>query len=388
MDVKQVYELVNAATKEVLGETAVVNEDLSNLVDVGTAVFNAKQVDNYVRSLVDHIGRVIFVNRPYAGSAPSVLMDGWKYGSVLEKISADIPEAKENEDWQLTDGTAYDPNIFYQPSVEAKFFNSKTTFEVDRSFPTIQVRESFSNAQQENGFTSMIFNEIEKSLTIKLDNLIMRTINNFTAATLHAEYPDADYSAKTGVRAVNLLYMYKQAFPDASALTAAQAIHTPEFIRYASIQIGLWVDRMSGISRLFNIGGKARFTPADRRHLVLLSEFARNAGGYLYDGVGQLNTTNIQLPKAETVNFWQGSGTAYDFASTSKIDVKEAGANTVSTSGIIGVLFDRDALGVCNQDRRVFTDFNTVGEFYTYRYKQDASYFNDQNENFVVFFVA
>lgn len=388
MDVKQVYNLVNAATQEVLGETAVVNEDLSNLVDIGESVFNANQVDNYIKSLVDHIGRVIFVDRPYAGSAPSVLMDGWEYGSVLEKISGDIPEAKENEAWQLQNGTSYDPNIFYQPTVEAKFFNSKTTFEVDKSFPTVQVRESFSNAQQENGFMSMIFNDIEKSLTVKLDSLIMRTINNFIAATLHAEYPNADYSAHTGVRAVNLLYMYKQAFPSASELTAAQAIHTPEFIRYASIQMGLWVDRMSGISRLFNIGGKARFTPADRRHFVLLSEFARNAGGYLYDGVGQVNTSNIQLPGAETVNFWQGSGTSYNFEDTSKIDVKDAGNNTVSTSGILGVLFDRDALGVCNQDRRVFTDFNTVAEFYTYRYKQDASYFNDQNENFVVFFVA
>ena len=63
MNVEQVYNLVNAATGEVLGETSLVARDLSNVIDVGTAVFNANAVDAYVKSLVNHIGKVIFVNR-------------------------------------------------------------------------------------------------------------------------------------------------------------------------------------------------------------------------------------------------------------------------------------------------------------------------------------
>ena len=130
MKVSQIYELMNSVTREVLGEETVVNEDLSNVVDIGTALFNASAIDAYVKSLVNHIGKVIFVNRPYSGSVPSVLMDGWEFGSVLEKISADIPEATENESWELENGTSYDPNIFYKPSVTAKFFNSKVTFTI------------------------------------------------------------------------------------------------------------------------------------------------------------------------------------------------------------------------------------------------------------------
>ena len=113
MEVKQIHELVNGATKEVLGEEAVVNEDLSNIVDIGTQIADSHNIDNYVRSLVNHIGKVIFVNRPYSGNVPSVLMDGWEYGSILEKITVDnLPEATENESWELQDGTSYDPNIF------------------------------------------------------------------------------------------------------------------------------------------------------------------------------------------------------------------------------------------------------------------------------------
>lgn len=85
MDVKQIYSLVNTVSGEVLGNTELVHEDLTGLVDLGNEVFNQNAVDNYVKSLVNHIGKVVFVNRPYSGKVPSVLMDAWEFGSVLEK---------------------------------------------------------------------------------------------------------------------------------------------------------------------------------------------------------------------------------------------------------------------------------------------------------------
>ena len=115
-------------------------------------MFNQNAVDNYVKSLVNHIGKVVFVNRPYAGKIPSVLMDAWEFGSVLEKISADLPEAEENKSWELTDDTDYSQDVFHKPQVTAKFFNSKVTFEVPVSITERQVKESFSNAEQLNAF--------------------------------------------------------------------------------------------------------------------------------------------------------------------------------------------------------------------------------------------
>ena len=155
MDVKQIYNLMNTVTSEILGESAVVNEDLSNITDIGTQILNVSDVDNYCKTLLNHIGKVIFVNRPYSGNIPSVLMDSWEFGSVLEKITADMPDAEENETWELTDGASYDPNIFYKPTVSAKFYNKRVTFEVPVSITDKQVRESFSNETQLNGFVSM-----------------------------------------------------------------------------------------------------------------------------------------------------------------------------------------------------------------------------------------
>lgn len=387
MEVKQIHTLMNTVTNEILGKQELVAEDLSNVVDIGNEIFNANAVDAYVKSLVNHIGRVIFVNRPYVGSVPSVLMDSWEFGSVLEKIQADLPNAVENESWELTDGQSYDPNIFYKPKVSAKFFNKKVTFEVDMSFTEMQVKQSFSSVAQLNGFLSMLYNSVDKAMTIKIDSLVMRTINNMTAQTLHAEYPSGDYSTKSGIRAVNLLKLYNDKF--STTLTADKAITTPEFIRFASYTMGLYVDRLSKISTLFNVGGKDRFTPKDLLHVVMLSDFQKASMAYLQSDT--YHDMYTSLPNAETVPYWQASGQNYSFADVSDIHVNiENGASTaeVNASGILCVMFDRDALGVTNLNRRVTTNYNAKAEFWNNFYKFDAGYFNDLNENFVVFFVA
>lgn len=384
MERTQVYNLVNAATSEATGKTGIIAEDLSNVVDAGNEIFDANAVDNYVKSLVNHIGRVIFVNRPYSGSAPSVLMDGWEFGSVLEKITAEIPEASENETWDLVDGASYDPNIFYQPQVSAKFFNKRVTFEVPCSFTERQVKESFSDATQLNAFVSMLYNAIDKSMTVKMDSLVMRTINSMTAETIAADYGAAALGSKSGVKAINLLYLYNQRY--SKTLSAADSITDPDFIRFASYEMGVTSARLSKLSSLYNIGGKDRFTPADMLHVIMLADFKTAAGVYLQSNVFHEQFT--RLPNAEEVPYWQGSGTGYAFTDITKINVTSASGKTVNTSGILAVMFDRDALGVTNLDRRVTTNYNPKAEFYNNWYKFDAGYFNDTNENFVVFFVA
>lgn len=385
MQVKQIYELMNNVTNEILGKNDILLEDLSNVVDLGEEIFNATAVDKYVKSLVNHIGRVIFVNRTYVGSAPSVLMDSWEFGSVLEKISCELPVATENESWELENGTSYDPNIFYKPTVSAKFYNAKVTFEIPMSFTELQVKQSFSTAEQLNGFLSMLYNSVDKAMTVKMDALVMRTINNMTAETIFDEYQGVGLETKSGVRAVNLLKLYNDKNQDAQ-LTKDEAITDPSFIKFAVYTLGLYTKRISKMSSLFNVGGKERFTPNDLLHIVLLSDFKEAADVYLQSDTFHDEFT--ALPNAESVPYWQGSGLTYAFDDVSKINVKTSGNNTVEATGILGVMFDRDALGVANLDRRVTTNYNAKAEFYNNFYKFDAGYFNDLNENFVVFFIS
>lgn len=387
MRVEQIYDLMNKSAGEVLGRTDVIQEDLSNVVDVGKEIISTDQVDSYVRKLANHIGKVIFDSRVYKGSVPSVLMDSWEYGSILEKIQADIPEARENESWNLQDGEYYNQDIFHQPKVSAKFFNSKVTFDIPVSFTEMQVKQSFSNAEQLNGFLSMIFNSVEKAMTINTDNLVMKAINNMTAETLATDLSDEAGGINltgTGVRAINLLALYNA--EKEQSLKPEVALKTPEFIQYASYYINLQKNRMTKISDLFNVGGKSRFTPEEDLSVVLLNDFASASNVFLNSNT--FHKDLVALPGHEIVPYWQGSGTGYGFEDTSKISVKTSTGKEVTTSGILGVMFDKFAVGVANLDRRVTTHYNAAAEFYNNFYKMDAGYFNDLNENFVVFYVA
>ena len=387
MKIEQVYGLVNPITTEMTGGSAVLSEDLSDVVQVGTAIQNIDGWQNkFVNALVDRIGRTIFVNRPYSGFAPSVMMDSWEYGSILMKIASELPEATENESWELTDGASYDPFVYKANPAYAKFYDGLVTFELDKSILDRQLKSSFSSPTELNAFTSMIFNEVDKSMTIKNQGLVMRTINSLIIDTLYDLNSGGSVSGRTGNKAVNLLYMYNQKF--SQNLSAADAITDQAFLRYASYVMGLYVDRLKTMSVLFNLGGKQRFTPPDMLHIVMLSEFRQAAGVYLYDAANNFNTENLKFPNAETVPFWQGSGTDFAFSSTSKVYGKSGSGNSMELTGILAVMFDRDALGVCNQNSRVTTQYNPKAEFTNYFYKRDARYFTDSNENFVVFYVA
>ena len=388
MQITQVYDFVNTATQEALGTEVVVAEDLSNIVTIGEAVFNANAMDKYVKALVNRIGKVIFVNRVYQGSAPSVMMDGWEYGSVLQKVSTGLPEAKINETWELEDGQSYDPHVFHKPKgIVVKFYNEYVTFEVDMSFTEDQLKMSFTSATEMNGFISMLYTSVENKMTVSIDELIRRTINNLIAETIYDDYQGAELNTKSGVKAINLLYQYNNTVnKGGTPLTADKALSNLDFIKYAAYFIKLTHDRMRTMTTLYNIGNQPRFTTQDYSKIVLLSDFSSAADVYLQSDTFHNEFT--KLPTAETVTYWQGTGKAFEFDSVSKINVKSTQNHQVEATGILGVMFDRWSLGVSNVSRKVTSQWTPNAEFFTNFYKYKAGFFNDLNENFVVFFIA
>ena len=378
MKVTQIKDLVNNSLKEVNGSSELLKEDLSNVVDIGKELLNNDDVDNFVKKLVDRVGKTVFNDRLYQGSAPSVLMDAWEFGSVVEKIDSDLPKVEENDSWKLEDGKSYDQDIFYQPKVSAKFFNSKVTFDIPMSFTKTQVESAFSSPAELNGFISMLMTKTQNAMTVNLDGLIMKTINNFTANVINA---------KKGMQVVNLLDLYNKTAQ--TKVTVDNALTSPDFIKFANLMINTYRDRLTKMSTLFNEAGLNKFTPVDNQHLVILSDLASASKVYLESDT--YNQDNVKINNYDTVPYWQGSGTTYNFKDTSKIDIAiKDGSQTkeVIQTGILGVLFDTSALGVSCQNPRTTTAVNARAEFYTNFNKYDAMYYNDLNENFIVFMIA
>ena len=383
MQVNQIYTILNDVMLEVTGQNVadegepaafILNEDLSNIVDMGTAVFSNNWKDNYVKALLDRIGREVFVDRTYEGYAPRVLRDSWEYGSIMSKTRCKIFDAKANPSWNLQKGETVNQFEFNPPDVTQKFYNSKTAWQIDCSFTDYQLRESFTNAAAMNRFISMIENRIQTSMTIYIDSLIMRTINNFMAEKINAGNSIIDVLA--GFNATQ-----------ASPIAAAAAVSNKEFYRYLAYRTDLDIERFRAPSANFNIDDEANvtFTPREYAHFVLHSDFA--AGMKVYLQADTYHENLVTLGDFETVPFWQAQGDAYQLATTSRIDVKLASDNTttVNRNYIIGILFDRDALGVLNDNRRVTSAYNANGEYWNNFYKVDTSYFNDLAENAIIY---
>ena len=380
--------LNNTFNKQQLGLTAVLNEDLSNIVDIGkeiagTDTFGAENFDSFTRDLIDQVGKIMFVDRTYTSQAPNILKDGWEYGSILEKVRCELPDAQDNATWDLfsypkSGGAAYpDPFELSKPDVKAKFFNSKTTYEVPITLTVDQVREAFQSASQMSSFIAMIENRIAMKMTLCNDALIMATIDNLIGQKLHS-----------GKNVVNLVTLYNANKPaGASNVTAATALQDKEFLRYASKTIGMYKKYLAGASALYNEGGYVTFTPADRLKFVANTEFAKALDSYLYSDT--YNEEFVKLGGYDEVAYWQGSGTANGDRLTIDVSVDVNGTATeVKNTGVVAVMFDDEAAAVCNQNYRVTSIYNPRGEYTNYFYKWDAMYMNDTLENAVVFTIA
>lgn len=377
MEVKQVATIINQISAEMLGESAITTEDLSNIVDIGRSfdqIFDDnKGVENFMKSLIDHIGRVIVVNRSYRRSELGLMRDAWEYGGILEKINIELPAATVNDSWALVAGQKYDDIlIFTPPSASASFFDKMVTFDIPMSYGERQIKTAFSSRSQFNAFFAGVENIVSTAIGYYTDMLERRTLNNLIVGK--------------GSQ-VNLLALYNAGKTE--TLTAAAAISDPDFLRFASMTIAMYSDYIAELSTAYNAGGWAKQTPKEYQRLVTLSAFAKGVEVYLESDT--YHNDFVKLIKHTSVAAWQGIGKGADlgFSTLSSISAIPSGeTEAVNLSGVVAVLFDRDAAAVCNEDYRVTSFYNAGNETTKYYYKWDGRYLNDFNENVVVFTIA
>lgn len=389
----QIASVLNATIeKEITGEVDLIQEDLSNIVDVGkivsTSLTAAGQVNSFVQTLIDRVGRVKYVDRTYRSQAPNIVKDSFEYGSILMKVRAEVPDFQENTSWKLGDLNGYgigdkeelDPFVISAPTATQQVFNKKITFEAPITIGEIQLKQAFTSASEMGRFIAMIENRIQLKMTLATDALIMRTINNLIGLKIGAQSGNV----------VNLLSIYNAAVGAGNTLTAAAALRSTEFLRFATKTIALYKDYLKSASIKYNEGDYLTFTPEDRLKFVVLSEFAKDMETYLY--ADTYHNEFVKMEGYSTVPYWQSQGDGVDdFNIRSALDLKcTDGTNTytVVQEGIVGVMFDEEAAAVVNENYRTTAQYNARGEYTNYFYKWDAGYMNDTYENCIVFLVA
>lgn len=388
MRVTQMAEVLNGVTKQVLGEEAVGDANFIEAVDKGREALGATDVESYTRKLMDRIGETMIVDRPFRSSAPDLLRRGSEFGSVLQKITFDLPDAEDNPSWALVDGQRYEQDIFTAPAVAAKYWNIKDTLQIKRSTVDDQVKSAFTSADTMASFLSGIMSYAQKALTIKGDAAIRGLLNVGIGETLFADgvTNNVTLASANSPRIIKLLSEYED-FTGNDTIDLSNAYATPEFIRYAVYRMWTIKDRLSGVSRIFNPGKQARFTSEDNLKFILNSDFARAADVYLQSDT--FHDAYTRLPGSEVIPFWQGTGTNYDLNSTTAIDISiPTNGQRITVSGIIGCMFDRDALILGDLGLKTTTHYNANGDFLNTWFKWTVSPYYDANENFVIFALA
>lgn len=382
MKINQVATILNSINSEMAGETAItaVNEDLSNIVDVGREL-TAGQTDitnffeSYGKKLIDKVGRLVVVDRTYKSTAPNIQRDSWEFGSILEKVRVSVNELTDDTTWTLNRGDKPD-QFEYQPAeLSAKYFDSYDTFMTQISLPEKTLQSAFKSVSAMGKVISAIENKVQMKLAISRDNLVRRAINNLIAEKI-ARNKD-----------INLLALYNTSA--GTSLTPQAAMFNASFLKFAVFTIMKYKKMLNEPSVLFGEEGFVNFTPDDKMKMILLDHFSQSAKVFMESDTYHNDIVSLG-DNFQTVPFWQGSGvdTTFSFNTISGINVKTASTGaTVATSGVIGVIFDEDACAVCMEDIQTTGNYASNGRFYNYFHYVDARYMNDLSENCIVFTV-
>lgn len=376
LEYKQIADFLNLSTKEVIGEEAtIVNEDLSNIVDFGVEVANMGKTVPLLDDFVGRIARVVMYDRVYGIRTDlGIYKDQITFGLGLQRMMVDeLPEAEDNPTYELQEGMSVDPFVVKLVKAKAAYYEKRNTSEIDLTVLEKQYRAAFTSPENLSRFTGMIMNAVENSKAIKVNNLQMAILRAAMSAVIHAS------------KAVNLISLYNTAYnlSGGDVMTVAKALYSKDFLKFASMTINDYVTAIKEMSILYNVKGVPRFTPEPR--LAMLGKFADACTFYLESN--EYHNELVKLPGYSKIDHWQFCPDR-TFTNLSKIDVTNDNNDRVQQGGIIGVLYDGDAMGVTVEEPRTNSIYNPKGEYLNIFHKFDWASYYAEDMNVVVFYLA
>ena len=370
MAVKQIYDIVNSVNSQTMGVKDLTVVDEQGLISLGQTVLTTNGIaDTWLNSLAQRIGKTIISFREYKSKYSDMVLDSMQWGNIVQKIKVSMPLATEDASYSLVNGKSVDMYKVANPKVTQSFFTNETPYQFYVTVKRTQLEEAFTSEGAMNGFIGAIYGEVQNAIELSLEGLARNCINNFIAERF-----------ASGKSYFNLLKMYND--ETNKALTVNTCLHDKEFLAYCVSRINLISKYMENMTQIYNDGTQKRHTPKSLQHLRVLEDFESRLETVVQyqafrDGYVKLNNYH-------TTSFWQS------IKKPDAINITTASNGTsLKQSGIMAVLYDRDALGLYKKDSwNSTTPFNSAGGYYNTYYHHKELYFNDLSENFVVFYLA
>lgn len=387
---KQIFGIVNEVAAQAMGNKTMAVVDNSGLVALGNTVLGSNDTkNNFINALTDRIGRTIVSFRAYHSHFPDFERDSIEWGNILQKLKIGMPNAEEDQSYNLTDGTSVDMYKINKAKVNQLLFSTETPWQTHITVHLDELEKAFVDSSAMGAFISGMFGEVQNRIELAMENLSIDCVNNYMAEMIKRK-------VQRPSRVINLVTEYNQSMglTTENALKPQDALNTPAFLEYVVRRINTISSTMEYMtSGMFNdtafAGGDtqndiySRHTPKSEQRMMLYIDLVNSLKTNVNSKAFNMKEVAIDLP-FKTVPFWQSIKTP------DGINVKPAsGGTAIVQSSVMGILFDREAMGTFKKKYSSLTSpINAAGKYYNVFYHMIEMYYNDLTENAVVFLLA
>lgn len=379
----QIYSIVNEVAKQAMGSSAIAVVDNAGLIALGNTVLGSDTTkNNFINALTDRIGRTIVSFRAYNSHFPDFERDSIEWGNILQKIKIAMPEAEEDQSYNLKDGTSVDMYKINKSKVNQLLFTNETPWQTHITVHLDALEKAFVDSNAMGAFISSMFGEVQNRIELAMENLSIDCVNNYMAEIIKGK-------ATSPNRVINLVTEYKDKTGVDHTTEPLSALDDEDFLKYVVRRINSLSTTMEYMTTgLFNTpqgteSAYTRHTPKSEQRMMLFIDLVNSLKTNINSKAFNMEQVAIDIP-FKTVPFWQSLQTP------AGINIKPAsGGSAIVQSEVMGILYDREAMGTFKKKyTSLTTPINAAGKYYNVFYHMITMYFNDLTENAVVFLLA
>lgn len=386
----QIYTIVNEVAQQAMGSKTLAVVDNAGLIALGNTVLGSNETkNNFINALTDRIGRTIVSFRAYHSHFPDFERDSIEWGNILQKLKIAMPEAELDDSFNLVDGNSVDQYKINKPKVNQLLFTNEAPWQTHITVHLDELEKAFIDSSAMGAFISGMFGEVQNRIELAMENLSIDCVNNYMAELIKRKTQRPN-------RVVNLVTEYnaQMGLTSTDALKPQDALNTPAFLEYVVRRINTLSSTMEYMTDgLFNDTAYAgddtqnniysRHTPKSEQRLMLYIDLVNSLKTDINSKAFNMKEVAIDIP-FQTVPFWQA------FKTPDAININPAsGGKAISQTSIMGILFDREAMGTFkNKYSSLTSPINAAGKYYNVFYHMIRMYYNDLTENAVVFLLA
>lgn len=377
MKLTQVATLLNETiVPNLLGESTTISADLSNIVDLGTALadITAEGMQDYAKDLVVGVARNLFDSRAYRSETYGLMNDAREFGGVVQRVKVKLYSATDSPIWTLQNGQDYFDGTYYGADIDSKIYTKDTIFQVKNSIPVEKFRQSFTSADGVMSLIATIEQQVDNTITMELNGLAKTTLQQMIATSV------------ANGQVIHLLTEYNTlaGLSGDDALTVDTCLYNAPFLRWCAMTIVRLRDLTQDMNKKYNDGSIETFTPADDLRVTLLSEFARSIEFNME--ADTFHNDIVSVGEYNVINFWQNSSDSMlpSLGTTAEVKTNVGDADPVTVSGVVGTIFDRYTAGLTARLDKITAQYIANGDYTTYFHHIANSRFIDTRNTGIV----